>query len=75
MTRTDTIASADERRALDDVRNRLITQFPDAGHDVVDTAIGDAHRRFDGGRIRDFVPLFVERAAREQLAANPVHIQ
>lgn len=66
-TITTTDLSADERRALDQVRERLEARFPDAGSAAVGAAIADAHRRFDGGTIRDFVPLFVERDATSRL--------
>ncbi|AYJ48063.1 three-helix bundle dimerization domain-containing protein [Rhodococcus sp. P1Y] len=57
--------SPEEQRALDEVRDRLAAMFP--GSDVA-AIVAESHRRFDGGKIRDFVPLFVERDARTRLA-------
>jgi hypothetical protein len=36
--------------------------------DTVTVVVHRYHARFDGRRIRDFVPLFVERLARAELA-------
>lgn len=60
--------SAEEQRALDAVRAKLEATYPDVETNTVRVAVEDAHRRFDGGRIRDFVPLFVERAVSKQFA-------
>nr|WP_296773526.1 hypothetical protein [Rhodococcus sp. (in: high G+C Gram-positive bacteria)] len=71
MTSAHSPVVDEERRALNDVRDRLRLQFSTVAPDEVDTAVAHAHRKFDGGKIRDFVPLFVERAAREHLAGVP----
>ncbi|OZC60350.1 hypothetical protein CH267_05245 [Rhodococcus sp. 06-621-2] len=55
----------EEQRALDEIRSRLAVQFPEAD---VDAAVAEAHRKFDGGSIRDFVPLFVEKDAIARLS-------
>ncbi|RRQ25293.1 hypothetical protein DK926_24255 [Rhodococcus sp. Eu-32] len=60
--------SAEEQRALGDLRGRLTVEFASISAAAVEEAITAAHRRFDGGAIRDFVPLFVERDARRRLA-------
>jgi hypothetical protein len=36
--------------------------------DTVMTVVHHNHARFDGGRIREFVPLLVERNSRQELA-------
>jgi hypothetical protein len=38
---------------------------------VVDTLIRTEHARFETSRIRDFVPLFVEKRARRELKRRP----
>ncbi|MGA9872223.1 MAG: hypothetical protein WBQ44_13920 [Rhodococcus sp. (in: high G+C Gram-positive bacteria)] len=68
---TDT--SPDEQRSLDEIRTRLGAAFPEIDAAAIDDAVGAAHRRFDGGRIRDFVPLFVEREASARLSEQFTH--
>ncbi len=60
--------AAHEQRDIAEVARRLATRFPDAPPDTVRAAVEQAHRRFDGAPIRDFVPVFVERSARDALA-------
>ncbi|WP_433476338.1 three-helix bundle dimerization domain-containing protein [Spirillospora sp. CA-142024] len=57
-----------EQQALQKVTNRLQESFADAyTHDQVTQTVNDVHHRFDGKPIRDFVPILVERMARERL--------
>lgn len=60
-----------ERQAMNQVTDRLESNF--AGRRSarqVDQTVSAVHRRFDGLPIRDFVPILVERIAREELARN-----
>jgi len=57
----------DEVAALDEVQERLSQRFPDLGPDVVEAAVRVAHSQLTGP-IRDFVPVFVERVARDELS-------
>lgn len=57
-----------EETALADVERRLIEEFPGIAPVDVEDAVSAAHARFDHRPIRDFVPLFVEKHARHQLA-------
>lgn len=59
----------EERRMIDQVGQRLAAAHPDIPAESVDAAVVAAHARFEGRRIRDFVPLFVERAAKTNLAS------
>ena len=52
-----------EAREIGEVVVRLRARFPDADAATVLDAVTAAHRVFDGRPIRDFVPVFVERAA------------
>ena len=56
-----------ERQHIDVVRARLIHRCQFLDPDRVEDAVEAAHHRFDGCRIRDFVPLLVERAATRAL--------
>ena len=57
-----------EQRALVDVRSRLKQRFPDLDEGVVESAVRVAHSELTG-RIRDFVPVLVERVARDRLSS------
>ncbi|TQM62870.1 three-helix bundle dimerization domain-containing protein [Humibacillus xanthopallidus] len=56
-----------ERRALVEVEERLRRRFPQLDATVVEAAVRLAHAEMTGP-VRDFVPLLVERAARDRLA-------
>ncbi|WP_371736609.1 three-helix bundle dimerization domain-containing protein [Rhodococcus erythropolis] len=48
----------------------LAAAFPSAARDRVDTVVEEAYHRFDPAHVRDFIPLLVERHAKESLAAQ-----
>jgi hypothetical protein len=56
------------------IRDRLGAAFPGVPGQVIDDAIAVERARFENKKIRDFVPLLVERRARESLQNNRVHI-
>ena len=71
MEDVDQVA-AHESRELIEVVERLRQRFPDIDEERVRSAVADAHQAFDGNPIRDFVPVFVERTARDALGkADP----
>jgi hypothetical protein len=57
-----------ELRALAGVRSRLHQRFPDLDDGVVEAAVRVAHSELTG-RVRDFVPVLVERVARDRLSS------
>lgn len=57
-----------EWTAIKQVVDRLKDSFPAVAPDTVTLAVHHNHARFDGRRVRDFVPLFVERGARTELS-------
>jgi len=59
-----------EGRALAEVVERLVDRFPDLPEDRI-RVVASSHQEFEGMRIRDFVPILVERHARAQLKGNP----
>lgn len=63
-------ATRREQRAAILIKQRLHQQFPNVPPDRIDTTVQEHFHRFAGSRIRDFIPIFVERGAREQLAAG-----
>ena len=56
-----------ERKAIVQVTARLQARFPDVDPAVVEAAVRTSHSKITGP-IREFVPLLVERAARDRLA-------
>ena len=57
----------DEQAVLGEVVQRLAGRYPTLPPDTINDVVHDLHARFDGARIREFVPLFVERQARTAL--------
>lgn len=55
-----------ESVAVTQVRERLVTESTHSAADV-SAAVDRALRRFAGAPVRDFVPLLVERLARDDL--------
>jgi hypothetical protein len=58
---------AEESRAINEIVDRLVRQFPDVPTDDVADVVQQAQPEFEQAPIRDFVPLFVERTAKQRL--------
>ncbi|KUI04855.1 three-helix bundle dimerization domain-containing protein [Mycobacterium sp. IS-3022] len=56
-----------EQQILEQIAVRLTGTYPGVPVDAVSRLVHEQHARFEGSRIRDFVPLFVERHARAEL--------
>ncbi len=61
------VIQIDEETLLGEIQRRLLDEFPSVSPRVVDLLIRAEHARFQGSRIRDFIPLFVEKRARRDL--------
>jgi hypothetical protein len=61
-----------ERAAIAHVVQRLSAQFSMLDPGVVQRAVRETHRRFDGHPTREFVPILVEDSARDRLRVTPV---
>ncbi|CAJ1495080.1 three-helix bundle dimerization domain-containing protein [[Mycobacterium] burgundiense] len=57
-----------EEELLTEVQRRLANEFSELPDDVVSAAVWQARDRFTGSKIRDFVPLLVERRAVAELS-------
>jgi hypothetical protein len=57
-----------EAASIDEVRERLVRRFSHVPKDQISATAAQAHARFTHSRVRDFIPLLVERRARAQLA-------
>jgi hypothetical protein len=58
----------EELRALGAVVDRLAERFPEVPRDEIEQTVQQEHRSLDSGKVRDFVPILVEHAARDRLA-------
>jgi hypothetical protein len=65
------IMQVNEETLLADIQRRLVDEFPSTSPLIVDTLVRTEHARFETSRIRDFVPLFVEKRARRELKGRP----
>jgi hypothetical protein len=59
-----------EAAVIDEVQQRLVHKFAQLPSDQVSNAVAQAHARFAESRVRDFVPLLVERRATAELASQ-----
>ena len=62
------MVESSEWMAIRQVVERLKANYPAVPPDTVTTVVQHNHARFDGRPIREFVPLFVERHSRQDLA-------
>jgi hypothetical protein len=62
------VTERSERALIAEVERRLISKYAQIPPDQISIAVQHAHARFEHSRIRDFVPLLVERHARAELA-------
>lgn len=60
----------EELRQIGNVVDRLAVRHANVRRENVERAVHDAYARFTGRRVRDFVPLLVERSAREAITAS-----
>jgi len=56
-----------EREAIHRIIERLRPHFPERRAEEVERAVYRAYATFQHSRIRDFIPILVERLAREDL--------
>ena len=59
-----------EHEALIHVIDRLRRRFPDVHADEIRRIVHSIHTDFEHSRIRDFIPILVERLARDKLEHN-----
>jgi hypothetical protein len=62
------MVDSSEWTAIQHVAARLMESYPGLPPERVTTVVHHNHARFDDSRIRDFVPLFVERDSRRELS-------
>lgn len=59
---------AQEEQAIDHVRDRLHTRFSERSPAEVSGVVDKVTQRFTAARIRDYVPILVERISRDELS-------
>lgn len=59
-----------EREAIDEVCERMSRRFGSLDRREVGSVVYSAAEEFSDARVRDFVPILVEHAARERLASR-----
>lgn len=62
------MASLSEQAALDQLVERLSSTYAELPADRIESAMRSAQARFEDSKIRDFVPLLVERRVHADLA-------
>ena len=63
-----TMAQISEQTMVEEVERGLANNYADVPAERIGAIVGGAYARFERSPIRDFVPLFVERRARAELA-------
>jgi hypothetical protein len=57
----------EEQAALHQIAQRIAAQLPEVAHEVIVRTIRGEYEQFADSRVRDFVPVLVERRARAGL--------
>jgi hypothetical protein len=65
------VAKISERASVAEVQAHLIRKYPHFSPDEIAATVARVYARFDRSRIRDYVPLLVERRTRAELASAP----
>jgi len=56
-----------EQTVIDQLVVRLTSRYPAISESTVSMVVRDIYAKYDGRPLRDFIPLFVERNARNEL--------
>jgi len=62
------MATEDELRAVEQVVDRLSAKFSHMPAQRICEVVDQTYHEFDGAPIRDFVPIMVEKSAKDRLA-------
>lgn len=66
------VTQSDEQAALQDLARRLGDRYPDVKPELVAAAVKEAADGFAQAHVRDFIPVLVERRAKQALRAQIV---
>jgi hypothetical protein len=64
---TSGVIELSEQTVIEQLVARLTNRYPMISKSTVESVVHDAHARFDGSPLRDYVPLLVERHAKSEL--------
>lgn len=64
----ESMTGDDELLQVEQAIARLIARYPSISPVDIEHAVRTIHQRFADGKVRDFVPLLVEKAARRDIA-------
>jgi hypothetical protein len=64
------VGNVSEVTLIEQVVDRLAASYSEVPRDDVAQTVANAHHRFQGSTIREFVPLLVERRARAELSRS-----
>jgi hypothetical protein len=57
-----------EKQVIDQLADKLVHIYPVVDPGEVSRVVHEKHARYEGSPVRDFIPLLVERHAKEELA-------
>jgi hypothetical protein len=61
------MSDPDETKSIDTVIAALELRFPEFPRPEIEQVVGASYHQFDGAPVRDYIPVLVQRGAREQL--------
>jgi anti-sigma-K factor RskA len=59
--------SIDEDKAIAEIVERLQERFPALSPETVTTVVNETRASFEGSKVRDFVPVLIEKEAKKRL--------
>jgi hypothetical protein len=65
---TSGVIDTSEHTIIEQLVERLAQKYPALPTETISAVVRQNHTRFDGRPVRDYVPLFVERGATQQLS-------
>ena len=72
--RVNRVGTVSEVMLIEQVVDRLAAAYSDVPRDDVAQTVTKVHNRFEDSRIREFVPLLVERRARAELSRHDTQL-
>jgi hypothetical protein len=66
----DRVPDSSEKALIDEVQRRLTRKYAHLAEDLISSTVQQVHSRFEHSKVRDFVPLLVERRASDQLSRH-----
>jgi hypothetical protein len=61
------MSAPDESKSINTVIASLEAQFPKLSRPAIEEIVDARYHQFDGAPVRDYIPVLVERGARDQL--------